>query len=90
MRGEKVLVRAYGDRPLVRVIWDWDPREDVVYITDEDGLVKLLSGDDGPLPIGFHRDDVFLFDIQGVKAVQQEYATGGQVNWSHLHQWGSQ
>lgn len=82
-----MLVRAYGGRPLVRLAWAWDEKEDVVYITDETCIKKLLSGQDGPLPIGFHRNDVFAFDRHIADGVLEEYECNGHVEWTRLHQW---
>jgi hypothetical protein len=60
MRGDLVIVRAYGGVPLVRRIWEKD--EKGVYITDDVQLELLLAGGYAIQPIGFPREDVFKFD----------------------------
>ena len=60
MRGESIIVRAFGGAPLARKVWDVGER--VVYITDEQGLKRLTSGRDAPPPLGFPKEDVFRFD----------------------------
>lgn len=50
MRGETVIVRAFKGVPLARRVWDIGER--VVYITNEEGLT----------PIGFPKEDVFIYD----------------------------
>lgn len=60
MRGETVIVRAFGGKPLVRKVWSVGAR--VVYLTDSMGLEKMLAGGEAAPPIGFPKEDVFRFD----------------------------
>ncbi len=77
MRGEVVLVRAFGNRPVVRRVWAVDA--DVVLITDDEQFQRLLSNEPAALPIGFQKADVFRFDPQ--------YAGRDRLDWSQLTPW---
>ena len=54
MRGDFVIVRSYGELPLIRRIWDED--EKGVYITDDIHLKLLLDGKDALQPIRYPRE----------------------------------
>jgi hypothetical protein len=58
MRGDKVLVKAYGDRPLERAVWEVGNGK--VYISRPE-LIELCERREA-WPIGFPKEDVFLFD----------------------------
>jgi hypothetical protein len=58
MRGDIVLVRAYGDQPLERVVWDTGKGK--VYISRPD-LIEQCERQEA-WPIGFPIEDVFAFD----------------------------
>lgn len=60
MRGDKVIVRAYGDEPLVRVVWDVLPG--AVLITNEDQFPLLEAKQPGIAPLGFPSECVFCYD----------------------------
>lgn len=61
MRGETVIVRAYGGIPLIRRIWDIG--EDVIYIVADSQFGLLVKNDPKAIsPIGFPKEDVFKFD----------------------------
>ena len=87
MRGEYVIVRAYGGELLVRKLWDSSPRK--VYVCSDESYKRLLgiSGDNFPpdcFPIGFPREDVFVFDLK----LSSELANGNKQIESHrLNQW---
>ena len=57
---ERVIVRADGGVALVRRVWLADER--AIYVTDDETIRRLEAGEDGPLAIGFPRDDVFRYD----------------------------
>lgn len=82
MRGEKVIVRAWGNRPLVRVIWD--VCKDSVLVTNEHGLAALESGNGGPMPIGFSFSDVFVYEDVKAEAAMSAYASGMSPQWGSL------
>lgn len=60
MRGDFVIVRAFGDIPLIRRLWDED--NNGVYITNDEQFQLLIDGKEALEPIGFPREDVFKYD----------------------------
>jgi hypothetical protein len=83
MRGEKVIVRAFGNEPLVRRIWEVFP--DIIYICSEEGYEKLMAGEEW-MPVGFHREDVYHYDPT-VAAVLLENWRSNPTFWEHLTCW---
>ncbi len=77
MKGDRVIVRADGDVPLVRRVWGADDR--AVYVTDEATLAKLAAGAEGPLAIGFPREDVFRYEPEAAARIGR-----GPWEWSSL------
>lgn len=59
-RGDRVIVRAFGKKALVRRVWEELPG--VVYIVTEENYGALIAGATGLWPVGFPRDDVFIYD----------------------------
>ncbi len=60
-RGDKVVVRDYYGKGLIRILWDIG--EDVFYICSERQYPLLVKGDDFAFsPIGFPKHDVFQYD----------------------------
>ena len=57
MRGEWVIVRAFGDKLLKRRIWAVD--DSIVYVTNEEEFSKLTVGVPALNPIGFPKEDIF-------------------------------
>lgn len=59
-KGDKVIVRAFGDERLVRRVWDINEKH--VFICSEENF-KLLQDNNrkGFSPVGFSRKDVFKF-----------------------------
>lgn len=80
MRGEMVVVKDFRGRALIRRVWDADAG--AVYITDDQQFERLLAGQEGLLPVGFPREDVFEYrpDIVGSIAT-------GSVEWNKLKLW---
>ena len=72
MKGDQVIVRAFGDVPLVRRVWQADAH--AVYITDDMTLAKLEKGEDAPFPIGFPREDVFAYESDAAARI-------GRAGW---------
>lgn len=62
MKGDKVIVRAFKDRPLVRRVWE--VTEDAVFICSEENYKVLTSGEDGLLPVGFPREYVYRYNAK--------------------------
>lgn len=60
MRGETVIVRAYGNEPLLRKVWDAD--NEVVFICSDENFDALTAGRPALNPVGFHRQNVFHYD----------------------------
>ncbi len=83
MRGKKIIVRAWGDRPLVRVVWDVCGSS--VLVTDERGLESLQAGTEASMPIGFPFSDVFEYEDNEASKVLEAYASGYPPQWSELH-----
>ena len=84
MKGETVIVRAYGNEPLVRRVWSCD--EDVVFICTEENYLALESGHDALNPVGFLRNDVFEYDARRLKQLQLNYKTRPEL-WLKLMPW---
>lgn len=60
MKGEKVIVRAFGDEPLLRVVWEVLPG--VVLITTAEQFEMLKQKQRDTKPLGFPAEDVFYYD----------------------------
>jgi len=77
MKGQKVIVRAYGNVPLVRRVWDANYK--TVYVLEESEYQKLLAGLKAYDPVGFPVKDAF------------EYSEGlllsDVIDWSKLVKW---
>lgn len=84
MRGEKVIVRTLGGRPVVGMIWEAD--ESTVYVTDKANLHRLLVGEEAALPIGFPREDVFEYNADKARAIEQPRRTD-KWDWESLRPW---
>lgn len=78
MRGKLVIVRAYGDKPLARRVWDLGPG--VVYIHDEEQFQRHLDGDECLPPVGFPIEDVFEYDAAWM-------SSNDNRDWSCLKPW---
>lgn len=83
MRGDKVIVRSFGNRPLVRRVWGAD--EHGVYISAEGEYQKLSRGEEALSPVGFPREDVFSFDPE--LAAVMELDDGALMDWGRLSRW---
>lgn len=78
MRGETVIVRAFGGKPLIKKVWSLGAR--VVYLTDAEEMEKLLAGMVALPPIGFPKEDVFKYDPDVASNLER-------INWSELSNW---
>ncbi len=66
MHGETVVVRAFGGVPLIRKVWEVG--EDVVYLVSDNHYNLLTKEDPRAIgPIGFPKEDVFLYEPEIVK-----------------------
>lgn len=79
MRGEYVIVRTYGGRPLIRRVRAVG--ENVIYITNDQQL-KLLMEDAGDAigPIGFPKEDVFRYDPKMLELINNTQ----NITWDKL------
>lgn len=62
-RGEQVILRAFGDEPVVRRIWATDKQS--VLVCDDDQYARKLQGEDFDL-LGFPAEFVYAFDPRAV------------------------
>jgi hypothetical protein len=60
MKGDKVIVRAFRNKALVRIVWE--VASDVVFICSEENYKTLASGKEGLLPVGFPREFVYRYN----------------------------
>lgn len=60
MRGDKVIVRSFGGRALVRRVWC--VQDGAVYICSERNFNALTNGARGSSCTGFPADDVFQYE----------------------------
>jgi len=81
MRGDLVIVRAFGGVPAVRRVWDENERG--VYITDDTHYDLLATGKESVSPVGFPREDVFRYDPDLAKEMDILYQTG-KWDWTKL------
>jgi hypothetical protein len=84
MRGKTVVVRTFGDRPLVRRVWDADA--DAVYITDDVQYQRLVAGEPALNPVGFPWEDVYEVEPSLIDAVEQIWQAG-RWDWRRLRPW---
>ncbi len=84
MRGEQVIVRSYGDKPLLRNVWGVG--KDVVYITRESQCQRTVEHGEQIDFIGFPREDVFQYDPQLAASMEKLYREG-KWNWDELTPW---
>jgi hypothetical protein len=83
MHGEKVIVRAFGGEPLVRLTWEMYPA--VVYICNDEGYQKLLASEEW-MPVGFPREDVFHYDSELIGRLMEKWQDDPSI-WQHLKPW---
>ena len=80
MRGEMVIIRAYGGVPLVRRFWEANDR--VIYITNDEQLRLLMNGEKAVSPIGFPKKDVFKFDRKIAHSIST--TSSDEFDWGKL------
>ncbi len=73
MKKELVIIKAYGDEPLIRRMHD--KTEDIVQVTDD--------AVEGVVSIGFYRQDVFKYDSKLASEAESLYKCG-KWNWDKL------
>lgn len=78
MRGETVLIRAFGGRPFVARVWTIG--RGVVFATNDETFEKLQAGDESIWPIGFPLSDVFIFE----EALAENSTS---IDWRRARKW---
>lgn len=84
MRGEIVIVRAYGGQPLVSRVWNTTPT--AVAVCSEETFQRLAAGEDAPMPIGFAPEDVFCYDPNLLPVLETSYQYDPSI-WDRLTVW---
>ena len=86
MRGDLVIVRAFGSRPLARRLWG--VQGGGAYVCGEDQFNLLAAGREAPPPIGFPREDVFEYEPQALLNLERAFTTGNNKTlkkaWSRV------
>jgi hypothetical protein len=77
MRGTFVIARTYNGRPLVLRVWDCGLN--VIYLSEESQFQQLSTGRRALSPVGFPAEDVFTYDPEKVKDLEN-----GAVEWNSL------
>jgi len=67
-----VIARAYGGQPLRRMALK--SGKNCVYLANPDNLASVESGDS--FPVGFPREDVFLFDSIAYEILRVQWDKG--------------
>lgn len=75
MRGDTVIVRAFGGKPLLLRVWSVGAR--VVYLTDDGGIERMRAGAEAVPPLGFPKEDVFKYEAAAAASLKR-------VDWSKL------
>lgn len=69
-RGEAVIVRTYGGRPVVRFIWEARPA----------GFIVTEQPGDNAVAVGIPASDVFIYEEAAGEAISR----GASVNWGKM------
>jgi hypothetical protein len=59
MKGDKVIVRTFGDKPVVCKVWEVTPQ--VIEVCSPENYERLSKGMDGLMPVGILKEDVFRY-----------------------------
>lgn len=84
MKGDYVIAKAFGNKPLVRRVWE--STTETVYICTDARYTELLEGEQGCYPIGFPRRCVFEYDISLASDLEKEWQTNPGL-WDDLKLW---
>lgn len=76
MKGEKVIVKASGNKALLKTVWDCDDR--LVYIVNNDEYDEAISGNRKAIPVGFPIEDVYMYNHDDDM---------NKINWKNLKNW---
>ena len=72
MKGTFVIVKAFGDKPLIRKIWGIG--NNLVYI------INIDDEDDSSKPVGFPIEDVYKYNEDIAKKLDF-------IDWSKMENW---
>lgn len=87
MRGEFVLVRAFGKRPLIRRIWEVG--EAAIYVvSDAQFQLMVENSPEAVGPVGFPKEDVFKYDKKCAKFTNDLHPFDA-IEWDKLEPWES-
>lgn len=78
MKGKRVILRCYGNKALIGRVWEIEG--ETIYVLNEENYHKMEDGFKTPPPIGFPKNDVFLFNEESGDISK----TG--INWEDLTQ----
>lgn len=81
MRGDRVIVKAFGNRPLLRRVWDVSSTK--VYVLDEESFQRRQVHEDTSLPMAWRRDVVFCHDEKLFAGLARDYKTNPTL-WKQL------
>lgn len=84
MKGEVVIVRAFGGEPLIRRVWE--ATNEAVFACSERCFEGLMAGLPELLPIGFPRYDVFEHDSALVDKLIERWQDDPAL-WEQLKIW---
>lgn len=77
MKGDFVIVRAFGGEALVRRVWE--VAGNTVFISAPEQYARLAEGQEALWPVGFPRRDVFHYDPALAGPI-----TSGNIDWREL------
>lgn len=80
-RGDTIVVRSYGNKPLIRRVWQVTDR--AVYIHSEENYQKHIQGIAVVGPVGFPRDDAYVYEPDTFPA-DAEGVSQGATFWHQL------
>jgi hypothetical protein len=80
MKGDTVVVRAYGGEP--KVVRVWDIGEKVILICSEENFQTLSKGKKGLWPVGVPKETVFRYNPQQV-SILKNWQNDPSL-WEHL------
>ena len=84
MQGDTVIVRTYGNKPLIRRVWN--VISGIVFITNDEYFKTLSEGGYAPMPIGFKIEDIFIYDMASLQIVKN-INRSNDIDWSVLKPW---
>jgi hypothetical protein len=84
MKDILVIVRGYGNEPLLRHVWSIGPYG--VYVCTEDNFKALQAGAPALNPVGFAWADVFEYDAAKLARLMKGYKKNPAL-WGELERW---